>query len=321
MHLAPLIGLLAGILSAGLYIYGLTLTASSVFMMLLAPLPLWLAGLGWGPLAAGIAGATGAIGGLLVTDPMIASLYVAAFAIPVAVLCQLALARRADGGRESWFPANALLGSLVAVGLVQALVAALALSLTEAGLAGTVRENMIAVLGAFATEETAGSEAVVDQWDSLVLGLLVGTVMVAQAATAALAQGLLSASGRKQRPTPAFWALRLGDWTRVLMVPLLAAVVVADLAGSGAAGRGAFLLFLGKAFVLVLGVGFLVQGLAVMHALTRGMRVQPLVLAGVYFVALAMQPFGSALLALIGFFDRWGNFRERFGVEDADMED
>ena len=52
------------------------------------------------------------------------------------------------------------------------------------------------------------------------------------------------------------------------------------------------------------------------------MRTQVLVLAGAYFVVLAFSPFGPAAFATVGFAERWGNFRERFGAElDAGMED
>ncbi len=324
MHLVPLIALLAGAASAGLYVYGLTLTITGVFLLLLAPLPLWLAGLGWGATAAGLSGAVGAIAVLLLSDPLIGTMYALVLAIPTAVLAHLAVARHKDAESERWFPANALLGALVLIGLIQALAAGLALAATDAGLVGTVRDNLTVLFGAYVTEDTGeGSGALIDQWDSLVLGALIAVTMVAQAGTGALAQGLLSAANKALRPSPSFWAMRVGDWTRVLLVPLLIAVVALDASGAAAdGGSGGFFQFLGMAFVLVLGVGFLLQGLAVMHALTRGMRAQPLVLAGVYFVVLAFQPFGAALFALIGFFDRWGNFRERFGVEDdAGMED
>jgi hypothetical protein len=324
MPLAPLIGLVAGAVSAGLYLYGLTLTITSMFVLLLAPLPLWIAGLGWGATAAGLAGAVGAIVTLLVGDPLIASVYAGAFAIPTAILAHLAVAKKTEGGEDRWFPRNALLGALIAIGLVQALVVALVLASSDRGLVGTVRDNLSVLLGAYGTETAAeGTDSLVDQWDSLVLGLIVAVLMVAQAGTGALAQGLLAAAGARLRPTPAFWALRAGDWMRWSIVPLLVLAVALDATGAAAdGGIGGFVQFLAMAFVLALGVGFLLQGLAVMHALTRGMRAQPFILAGVYFIALAMQPFGTALFALIGFFDRWGNFRERFGIEGgADMED
>ena len=324
MHLVPLIALLAGAASAGLYVYGLTLTITGVFLLLLAPLPLWLAGLGWGSTAAGLAGAVGAIAVLLLSDPLIGTMYAVVLAIPTAILAHLAVARHKDTDSERWFPANALLGALVMIGLIQALAAGLALSATDAGLVGTVRDNLTLIFGAYVTEDSGeGSGALIDQWDSLVLGAMIAVTMVAQAGTGALAQGLLSAANKAIRPSPAFWALRVGDWTRALMVLLLIAVVTLDATGVAADGAsGGFFQFLGMAFVLVLGVGFLLQGLAVMHALTRGIRAQPLVLTGVYFVALVMQPLGAPLMALIGLFDRWGNFRERFGIDDdADMED
>lgn len=324
MPLAPLIGLVAGAVSAGLYVYGLSLTITSMFVLLLAPLPLWIAGLGWGATAAGLAGATGAIVTLLVFDPLGASIYAGAFAIPTAILAHLAVAKRTVDGEDRWFPRDALLGALVVTGLVQALLVALVLATSDQGLVGTVRDNLAGLLGAYGTESAAGGTgSLVDQWDALVLGLIVAVLMVAQAGTGALAQGLLAAAGKRLRPTPGFWALRAGDWMRWLIVPLLVLAVALDATGAAANdGIGGFAQFLAMAFVLALGVGFLLQGLAVMHGLTRGMRAQPFVLAGVYFIALAMQPFGTALFALIGFFDRWGNFRERFGADGGDdMED
>ena len=318
----PAVALAAGAVSAGIYVWGLSLTISGVFLLLLTPLPLWLAGLGRSAFAAGLAGVAATTAVMLAAGPFPAAMYAALFAIPTVVLAHLAMQRRGRGGDTGWFPGHGLLGALLAIGLVQALCAALALAATEAGFVGSVRDNLVAVFRLFDRETAApDAGALADRWGPLVLGSILAAVLVAQGATGALAQGLLVRFGRALRPTPPFRRLSAAGWTHAPALALLAAVLALDATGAAGDG-GAFALYLAMAFLLVLGVGFLLQGLAVMHALTHGLRFRPLLLSGVYAVVLVMQPFGAGLFATIGFLDRWGNFRARFGADiDADEED
>ncbi len=314
----------AGAASALLFFIGagLGLSLAGTFLALASPLPIYVAGLGWGSLAAGGAGALAVAGATLYGDPLAASVFSVAFVMPAFLLAHLAVAPSAPAAGAQplepvWRSASALALALIAVGLVQVAIAALALASGDAGLAGLVRERlaalMVAAYGA-APEDDAAIAAIVDLWDSLVLGAIVAAVMLAHAALGALAQGLVRSAGVPRRPAPAFWRLRLPAWLSVLAVALAAAAFALDMALAERQGPAAFAVHLLTGFLLVLGAGFLLQGLAVLHALTRGIGAQPLVLAGCYMLVLVFQPFGALAFAAVGFVECWAGFRERFGA-------
>jgi hypothetical protein len=228
-----------------------------------------------------------------------------------------------------YLSASDLTQVLVILGLFLVAIAALAVSLTEVGLVGTIRSNLNLLMSTFyGNDASHGPDAVqnisqiVDFWDSLVLGTMIAVVTASHAAMAALGQGLVRSAGHAQRPAPPFWRLRLPGWPFYLTILLGAVVLALDTLGGDREGTIAFVIYILTGFLLVLGVGFLLQGLAVLHALTRGMGAQPLILAGSYMVVLVFQPFGAMAFTAVGFVERWANFRERFGVDpDAAMED
>ncbi len=315
----------AGAAAALLFLFGtgLGLSLAGTFLVLASPLPIYVAGLGWGSLAAGGAGVVAVMAATLYGDPLVASVFSVAFALPAFLLSHLAVVphgafggRRGPAEEPAWRSASALTLALVAVGLVEVAVAALALAAGEAGLAGTVRERLGALMAAAygASSDDAAITAIVDAWDSLVLGAIVVAVMLAHAALGALAQGLVRSVGVLRRPAPAFWQLRLPVWLSILAVVLAAIVAVLDAAAGGREGPVAFAIHLATGFLLVLGGGFLLQGLAVLHALTRGMSAQPLMLVGSYMAVLVFQPFGALAFAAVGFAECWAGFRERFGA-------
>ena len=317
----------AGAAAALLFLFGtgLGLSLAGTFLVLASPLPIYVAGLGWGSLAAGGAGVVAVMAATLYGDPLVASVFSVAFALPAFVLSHLAVVphgafggRRGPAEEPAWRSASALTLALVAIGLVEVAAAALALALAagEAGLAGTVRERLGALMAAAygASSDDAAITAIVDAWDSLVLGAIVVAVMLAHAALGALAQGLVRSAGVLRRPAPAFWQLRLPVWLSILAVVLAAIVAVLDAAAGEREGPVAFAIHLATGFLLVLGGGFLLQGLAVLHALTRGMSAQPLMLVGSYMAVLVFQPFGALAFAAVGFAECWAGFRERFGA-------
>jgi hypothetical protein len=322
---ANLIAVVAGLAAASLYIVGLSFSAWGLFLVFLVPLPIFMAGLGGGITAAGIAGAVAVMAALVFSfgDPLLGSVFSAYLVLPAFVLAFLAmLSRRDENDDVRWFPLDGLVQALIVIGLVDVALTAIVLSLGEDGLAGTVRGNLELIVGAVYAESAPEEYAeIVDQWDSLVFGTLVAAVMTSLAICGALAQGLLVSLGRNMRPTPAFWRLRLPNWPVAgVIVCVLVGFVVEDL--FGAADWVIFVSYVATGFALVFGVGFLLQGLAVMHGLTRGQSFQFLILTAVYLVVITFQPFGALTFMAVGLADRWGNFRERFGPGlGPEMED
>jgi len=323
--IANLIAVVAGLAASALYIVGLSFSAWGLFLVFLAPLPVFLAGLGGGAVAGGVAGAVAVVTALVYSgaDPLLGSVFSVFFVLPAFFLARLGvMSRRSADGATVWFPLDGLLQTLIIIGLVDVALTAIVLSLSEPGLAGTVRLNLERIIGAVYAEAPRDEYmALVDQWDSLVFGALVAAVMSSLAICGALAQGLLVSLGRNLRPSPAFWRLRLPAWPVVgLIVCAVAGFFVEDLFGTSE--TVIFVSYVATGFALVFVVGFLLQGLAVMHGMTRGQSFQFLILTGVYLVVVTFQPFGALTFAAVGFADYWGNFRERFGPGfGPEMED
>ncbi len=316
----PLVAMVAALASGLLFVFGLTSSFWGLFVTLCSPLPIYLAGLGWGSLASGFAGVLAVTGVLMFVDPVMTSIYSVGFVIPAFILSHLAIQPAGGSGDDPrWRSSSGLATAFLVVGMLEVTLLTAAAALSAEGLAGSVRGNLAVVAGWLdsGTGDAAGAVAeLVDFWDSLALGSLVGGIMLAHAVMGALAQGLLVSLARPWRPSPAFWQLRLPAWPSVAAIVLAAAAFGIDQAAGDREALPAFLVYLMSGLVLVLGTGFLLQGLAVLHALTRGMGMQPVILMGSYAVVLLFQPFGVMVFAAVGFAECWAGFRERFGVAD-----
>jgi hypothetical protein len=327
----PLVAMVAGIAAGSLYVVGLSHSIWGVFLVLCSPLPIYIASLSFNSLASGIAGVIAVAGVMAFSDPLLASVFSIAFVLPAFLLGHIATQQvgKTQHGDPIYRSAADMTQMLLILGVFIVTISALAVSLTPAGLVGSIRSNLNLLMNDFyGADASHGPDAVtnladiVDLWDSLVLGMIVAVVVASHAAMGALGQGLARSGGKAQRPAPAFWRLRLPGWPSYLTLLLGVAVMGLDTLSGDREGTIAFVIYLLTGFLLVLGVGFLLQGLAVLHALTRGMGAQPFILAGSYLVVLVFQPFGAMVFATVGFVERWANFRERFGVDsDAAMED
>ena len=314
----PLVAMAAAFVSAMLFGFGMASSFWGLFLVIASPLPIYVAGLGWGSLASGFAGALAVACLLVFFDPVTTSVYSLGFVVPAFILTHLAI-QPVSGTNDNprWLSASALLRVFLVVGLILMALLTLVLTMTEAGLAGTVRGNLGEVAGWFETPDDESRQALadlVDFWDSLVPGILVSAVMISHAVMGALAQGLLVSFATPMRPSPVFWQLRLPVWPSIAALGGAALALGVDTLVGSAGGLAAFVVYLASGIVLVLGTGFLLQGLAVLHALTRGMGMQPLILMAGYVLVLVFQPFGALAFAAVGFADCWAGFRERFGV-------
>ena len=312
--------MVAAFASGVLFVFGLTSSFWGLFLILCSPLPIYLAGLGWGSLASGFAGILAVACAMMFVDPVVTSIYSVGFVIPAFILSHLAV--QPVGGTDEdpvWLSSTALAKVFLAIGLLEVAVVTCAVAMTDAGLSGTTRGNLAVVAGWVFPESAEADREVadlVDLWDSLVIGALVAGVMTCHAVMGALAQGLLVSLARPRRPSPVFWQMRLPAWPSIAAVALGVAAFGVDAVGGDLEGLPAFLVYLMTGSVLVLCSGFLLQGLAVLHALTRGMGIQPVILLGSYAVVLVFLPFGAMAFAAVGFAECWAGFRERFGVAD-----
>jgi Predicted membrane protein (DUF2232) len=110
------VGAAAGFVAALLSASASSPSLLSIVIMLLTPMPVLLAGLGWGP-AAGIAAAAAAgISISAVGQPMLALIHALCITIPAAAMAHFAsLGKPARDGGMEWFPLSAILMRAVAL--------------------------------------------------------------------------------------------------------------------------------------------------------------------------------------------------------------
>jgi hypothetical protein len=307
-----LIGAGAGLVSAALFASAATGTVLAGILFYLAPLPICLAGLGWGSAAAGVA----ALGGTLVVAGVsgvaTAALFGLAVGGPVALLCYLALLSRplpaAPGTTASaaleWYPVGRLVGwDAVMAGL---LAAAMVLMLGYDS--DSYRESIKAMIEHSSLKE-------LDQNGSLFNESTIGSLssVLARALPAAfaiiwqsialfnlwLAGVIVQASGRPLRPWPPLDALELPNAFFLALTASLLASFLPGMAGLLATGLAGALLF---AYVL--------QGLAVLHAFSRGMPFRGLLLTAVY-VGILLLGWVAIAVAILGLSEPMLRLRER----------
>lgn len=252
----------------------------------LAPLPLFAAGLGFGPGAvAGAAGLAAAIHAMLAgTLPML--VFLVAFGIPAAAMV---IAGFRGGRIEPGMPL-ALLGIWPAIAI---LGTAFAMSGMPGGFEGALRiavENGVARMG--------GDPASfpVDEMVRIMPAALGFWAAVSLSVNGAAAQSALARSGYALAPTPRWSEVRLPSWYPALP-------------GAGAA---AWLVFGGAADVatlavlLALLVPVFLQGVAAVHRRSAGRPGRSFML-GIFYAGLVILSVPAAIaVTAFGFFEQWG---------------
>jgi hypothetical protein len=250
----------------------------------LVPLPLLLAGLGFGLPAAVIAAAAGAMLLLMASSITALTLFGLVFAVPVLV----ALVTGASGGAFALARPMALLG-LWPAALV--LLAAVLLADHPGGLDGALRD---AVTAALRQMGAPADEATVELIVQVKAGALAFWFAVSLAGSAALAQRFLVQRGLARLPSVRWASARLPRW-----YPPLAAVAIAAWL---ALDESTIL----ASVALALGVPLLLQGLAAIHERSRAFAGRRFLLAGVYAVLILFSIPAAVLLAGFGVFDQYG---------------
>ncbi len=301
-----LVGIGAGLASALMFVspFGGTLLALPLFV--LAALPIAIAGLAWGSLAAAIAAlAAAATIGLAIAPPA-GAIHLALFGVPMAWCCRLVWLSRTDEstGAVEWFPIGRILlhgAAATALGLIvvgfiigydpQAMTteitAALAEWLAEAPDGGPpptaaelepfVRFNVVAM------PFTTGTLLVI----IFVLNLWLGA-------------RIAEASGRLARPRERLWtAVIPTEAVPVFVVAAIAALLPSAFGYASGAVAGAF----GGALALI--------GLAVIHATTLENVMRVLILTSVYVVLVFFGGLPIILLTFLGIAEVFFQFRAR----------
>lgn len=297
MNIALLVGLGAGLVSAVLYASAWTGTALGMFVLFfLSPMPVSIAGLGWGWGSGAIAAAVATIAVGMAGGPRSGAVYLLALGAPSAVFSYLALLNRQDqDGHTEWYP----IGRLVAWATLFAGMLAAAAILGIASDAASLRTAMQQMLermlvldgtGPGGTRMTAEQQAGFAALMTALLPWAMATTWFAVAMLNLWAAGhAVLRSGRLARPWPDLSSISLPPGMALAFAVAVAASLLGEMAGLIASGFASAFVF---AFMLV--------GLGLLHRLTRGSAIRPLLLSLVYAGLMFLSPFSSLLVALVG---------------------
>ncbi|CAN5170171.1 DUF2232 domain-containing protein [soil metagenome] len=312
-----LMALAAGLASALMFASIVSGALISVLLFYLAPLPLMVAGLGWGPLSAAIGGIAAAAGlGLLFGMP-----YLVAFVVTVAIpawwlghLCLLGRAVVEGSPAVNGKPAIAPVMEWYPVGRVLLWIAGFATLTTTSALLtlGTDSDTILGVLKQVLQRAVSGGDMAADATISAnaarVLDAL-ATIAPAAAGIVAimtlmlnlwLSAKITATSGQLRRSWP--------DLKSAALPPMTLVALALALALSFAGGLAAIF---GQIASATLMMAYALTGLAALHTLTLGMKSRTLWLSSAYAVVMV---FGWPILALVGLglADAFFGFRQRF---------
>ncbi|PAY06282.1 hypothetical protein CK489_25605 [Bradyrhizobium sp. UFLA03-84] len=306
-----IVALAAGAASALMFASIVSGAAISIVLFYLAPLPVMVTALGWGPLAAtiggiGAASALGAIFGLP---------YCIAFAMMVAVpgwwLGHLALLGRpiagaaGDGATQQppaleWYPVGRILLWIAAFAVITTTATLLTLGSDSDAITGALRRGLLKVLSSGEGQGGGEIERLVDML--VILAPLAATIlsMVTLTLNLWLAGKITQTSGRLNRP-----------WPELRSTALPAMTLVALLVAAALSFVGGMLALLAQIITTALVIGYALVGFAVLHTLTLSLNSRGFWLGGIYAVVVM---FGWPVVAIfaLGIADAVFGLRQRY---------
>ena len=276
-----LIGAGAGLVSAALFASAAVSPALAGFLLYLAPLPLCLAGLGWGRAAVLLAGATATVVMAAALGPAAALVYAVSIAAPIAFLVHLLLLSRPagpDAGASEgveWYPAGRLVGAAALIAGALAGLMVLLLGPDAESYRATIDQLFPHILKALDPDSSAFTSETAENLKAVLAKALPAAFSIFWLTVVLfnlwLAGYIVNASGRPLRPWPDLHGLEVPNIFVVVFAVALIASFVPGIIGLIATGLAAALLF---AYVL--------QGLAVIHVYSQGVPFRALLLAVVY---------------------------------------
>ena len=300
---------------AAAFLFAVSAEASPLAMTLayLAPLPIMIATIGWGLDAGAIAAAVSVAGLTLIAEPLSGMLYAASVAVPAFLLSAFATTPldRYLPARFSSLPQFPSIGAIVTLAAIVGMLGAAAVLTTVIVVYHGYAEGAAAVAQGLTAMAADAFEDVPDgeQVKAFVAVLIrIGPAAIAGSTLLMLCINLYAAarsvqlSHRLQRPwldlptsfrmPAALGALLIAAAAAAWVLPAPASQYVSILAGG-------------------LGAAFALQGLAVAHALSRGLKLRLLMLVALYACCLLRAKFTLPVLALLGVVDAFTRLRDR----------
>jgi len=308
MTIGLLIAIAAGCASALMFASISSGAIISLLLFYLAPLPLMLAAIGWGPTTAAIGGVVASIGlGLIFSLPYVIA-FLLAVALPAWWLGRLILLGRpttvaansndtAPADLVEWYPVGRILVWMAGFATLTTLSALLSLGTDSETITSGLRRGLGRIM-----QLPSSNPASAQVLDALV------TIAPAAAATIAmmtltlnvwLAGYVARVSGRLRRPWPLLRETAMPPMTLVALFVALALCFVGGLLAMVAQIAAAAML-----------LGYALTGFAVLHTLTLGFKSRGILLSLAYALVLV---FGWPVIGMIalGLADAFFGIRQR----------
>jgi len=313
MIVIALIALAAGCASALMFASITSGALISLLLFYLAPLPLMVAALGWGPLCATIGGiAAATVLGTIFGLPYCIAFVVTA-ALPAWWLGHLALLGRPVAGDVSsgngaapvapvleWYPTGRILLWLSGFAALTTAAALLALGTDVAAVTGSLRRGLLLILGPRDAEATGEIEQLVDTLVAIAPAAAAIVAMMTLTLNLWLAAKITATSGRLHRPWP--------DLKSAALPPLTLAALCAAFAFCFAGGLVAVL---AQIITTVLMMAYALTGFAVLHTLTLALKSRALWLGCAYAIVVTFV-WPVLAMAFLGLADAIFGFRQRY---------
>jgi hypothetical protein len=308
-----LIAIAAGAASALMFASVISGALISLLLFYLAPLPLMVTALGWGPLAATIGGiaAAASLGAIFGLPYCIAFVLMAG--LPAWWLGHLVMLGRpsanaaapANGAAPAapaleWYPAGRILLWIAGFAVLTVMGALLTLGTDAATITGTMQRGVLRILG---LSETASSGEI-GEWVEALVKIAPAAAAVFTTTTLTLnlwlAAKITATSGRLHRPWP--------DLKSATLPPTTLAAMSAAIALCFAGGMVALT---AQTLVAALTMAYALVGFAVLHTLTLALKQRALLLSCSYAVVVV---FSWPLLAIaaLGLADAVFGLRQRY---------
>src|SRR3984893_13725118 len=281
-----LIAMVAGSASALMFDSIVSGALISLLLFYLAPLPLMVAALGWGPLSAALGGILAATGlGAIFGLPYCIA-FVVTVALPAWWLGHLALLgrpttnRAASGNGTSpvapdleWYPVGRILLWISGFAALTTMAALLTLGTDAATITGTLRRGLLRIIGS----SDAASAGEVEQFINALVTIAPAAAAIFAMMTLTLnlwlAAKITATSGRLHRPWP--------DLKNTALPPITLVMLFVAIAGCFIGGLLAILALI-VATALIVAYAF--TGFAVLHTLTLALKSRALWLSCTYTV-------------------------------------
>jgi len=295
----PIVGIGAGLVSALLFSVVITGSPLAALLYSAAPLPIFIASLGWNHRSGLFATAAGALAVAVALAPTGGIAFALIIGLPAWWIAYLALlARGGADGQVEWYPLGSLLLWIAATAALATVGSALVMTtdyetyraaiarMIETLLSEMVRGKLIALPAGIQVKDLADSLA-----PAVPLGIGASFVTTI-AANLWLAARAVKMSDRLPRPWPFIPSTTL---PRQALLLLIAAGFVATIGG--------FVGVAAMAFVGALFAAFMFSGLATLHDISRGRAWRLPMLISIYVALIVMQAVLTPLLAIAGLID------------------